>query len=231
MTRPRDNEYYEDRTDPARLSQGDIFRFAVSCIEGAAWLGSVPLEVSTQLMRDEDLANRGLPVQGSSAASVQGSSAASAQGTPEAASDEPIFLRLVSLPLTPPAFAMLVTRTSSMRAPGSGSYAHAYRTLVPVVPLAELVSLGTITAQLVAGAQADDELSNGMYLPPNDPQGLPESLALLHSPITVGHSLLLGTERVAQLQKLAVLHLQRQLVRYYVGDWPADSQQFSFPMD
>lgn len=212
MTRPSDSEYYEDRTDRSWLSQGDIFGMAVAYGEAIARLAAIPAETSLAIMRGEDQPTV-------------------AMETEAVAEDEPTFPRLVSHPLTPPALAMLITPTASMRVRGTSKYGHRFRSLVPIIPIDDLVATGGMSSGLTVRARTEDDLANVMYIPAHGPKVIPESMALLHSPITVSHEMLSGTSRLIQLQAPAVLQLQRQLIRLYAGDWPAADQRFAAPMD
>ena len=70
-------------------------------------------------------------------------------------------------------FGMLLTPTCSMLAQGGVTgYAHAVRSLAPVIPLAKLVDLGAIKAGSVEDLRARDHLVNYFYLPPIPDQGL-----------------------------------------------------------
>src|SRR3990170_5391913 len=67
--------------------------------------------------------------------------------------------RFVSGPLTfgP---AMLITPSCSLAAQGTSGYGHPVRTLVPVVPLAELVERGVIKATALSDLRRFDHLIN-----------------------------------------------------------------------
>src|SRR5205823_13844953 len=62
--------------------------------------------------------------------------------------------------------AMLITPSCSLGAAGATGYGHPVRTLVPVIPLAELVSSGIVTETALSALRRFDRLSNYMYLPP-----------------------------------------------------------------
>lgn len=213
MVRPSNSEYYEaSRTSYEQFSQGDIFEFPISSIEGIAKLASVSLEVTLAAMFEE-----------------LGMAEAMETMVDAASEAAPSFPRLVSAPLVAPVLSMLITRTDSMRAPGSSQYGHNFMTMCPIVHTAELLRLGSLTPGLVDRARRDDDLSNVMYLP-SHPE-IAESVVFLHSPVTIDRSLLNATRRVVQLQGPAVHQLQGQLVRLYTGEWPSDDQAYRAHMD
>src|SRR6266498_2946551 len=68
---------------------------------------------------------------------------------------------------------------------------HPVRTLVPVIPLAQLVEQGIVKETAIADLRRFDHLINYMYLPPLDVDevefSMPESVALLYMPVTLHH--------------------------------------------
>jgi len=120
----------------------------------------------------------------------------------------------------PPGFAMLTTPSCSMGgesdAAGSITYDHPVRSLVPVLPIAQLEALGILTDQRVEAARRFDDLINYMYLPAHGPSGMPESLGLLYLPIPLDHDLLVATGiRVAQLAQEGARQLCRKLAWFW----------------
>src|SRR5438477_7649908 len=87
--------------------------------------------------------------------------------------------------------AMLTTPSCSLGAQGAAGYGHPVRTLVPVIPLVELVGRGAVKETALADLRRFDHLINYMYLPPLDVDGfefsIPESVALLYMPIPLHH--------------------------------------------
>ena len=92
--------------------------------------------------------------------------------------------------------AMLITPSCSLDAQGTAGYGHPVRTLVPVLPLAELVDRGVVKESVLDDVRRFDHLINYMYLPPLDVDELefsmPESVALLYMPVTLHHAFLEG---------------------------------------
>src|SRR6266511_3615982 len=101
--------------------------------------------------------------------------------------------------------AMLITPSCSLGAQGADGYGHPVRTLVPVIPLAQLVV---------------DELEFSF----------PESVALLYMPVTLHHAFLEG-QRISQLAYRGAQQLQRKLVWFYSGWLEDDLDSFDPPMD
>lgn len=115
-------------------------------------------------------------------------------------------------------FGMLVTPTCSMLAQGDATgYAHAVRSLAPVIPLAELVERGAVKAGSLGDLRARDHLVNYFYLPAIPDQGLEESLALIYAPVTIHHDYL-EDRRVTQLSPEAAVHLKYKLCAMYSGE-------------
>jgi hypothetical protein len=129
---------------------------------------------------------------------------------------------------------MLTTPSCSLGAQRSGGYAHPVRTLVPVLPLAELVEHGVIKETALDDLRRFDHLINYMYLPPLEIDELefsmPESVALLYMPVTLHHAILEG-QRVSQLAYRGAQQLQRKLVWFYSGWLEDDLDVFDPPMD
>jgi hypothetical protein len=130
--------------------------------------------------------------------------------------------------------ALLVTPSCSLTAQGTNGYAHPVRTLVPVIPLAQLLEGGIVKATALADLRRFDHLINYMYLPPLDIDELefsmPESVALLYMPVTIHHAFLEG-QRVSQLGYRGAQQLQRKLVWFYSGWLEEDLDTFDPPMD
>ncbi len=130
--------------------------------------------------------------------------------------------------------AMLITPSCSLGAQGAAGYGHAVRTLVPLIPLAELVDRGVVKETALADLRRFDHLINYMYMPPLDVDELefsmPESVALLYMPVTLHHAFLEG-QRVSQLGYRGAQQLQRKLVWFYSGWLEADLDAFDPPMD
>jgi hypothetical protein len=130
--------------------------------------------------------------------------------------------------------ALLVTPSCSLGAQRAGGYAHPVRTLVPLLPLAELVEQGVVKETAIDDLRRFDHLINYMYLPPLDVDELefsmPESVALLYRPVTLHHAILDG-QRVSQLAYRGAQQLQRKLVWFYSGWLEDDLDVFDPPMD
>ncbi len=128
---------------------------------------------------------------------------------------------------------MLITPSCSMGAQGASGYAHMVRTLVPAMPLAELVERGVVKENTLDDVRRYDHLINYMYLPPLEIEldfAMPESLALLYMPVTLHHAMLEGN-RVSQLAYRGAQQLQRKLVWFYSGWLEDDLDAFEPPMD
>jgi len=116
-----------------------------------------------------------------------------------------------------PGPALLVTPSCSM-ARSADAYDHKVRTLSPIVPVSDLLSLGALSEDQVRAARAHDGLINYMYLPEHPSSAFRESVALLYMPITLDHDLLDATaRRLCQLNLEAAQQLQRKLAWYYSG--------------
>jgi hypothetical protein len=130
--------------------------------------------------------------------------------------------------------AMLTTPSCSLGAQGTAGYGHPVRTLVPVIPLAELTDRGVIKETALSDLRRFDHLINYMYLPPLDIDELefsmPESVALLYMPVTLHHAFLEG-QRVSQLAYRGAQQLHRKLVWFYSGWLEDDLDLFEPPMD
>jgi len=130
--------------------------------------------------------------------------------------------------------AMLITPSCSMGAQGTVGYGHPVRTLVPVLPLAELVERGVVKETALDDLRRFDHLINYMYLPPLEVDELefsmPETVALLYMPVTIHHVFLEG-QRVSQLAYRGAQQLQRKLVWFYSGWLEDDLGVFDPPMD
>jgi hypothetical protein len=130
--------------------------------------------------------------------------------------------------------AMLTTPSCSFGAQGAAGYGHPVRTLVPVLPVAELVDGGVVKETALGDLRRFDHLINYMYLPSLEVDDLdfsmPESIALLYMPVTLHHALLEG-QRVSQLAYRGAQQLQRKLVWFYSGWLEDDLDLFDPPMD
>ncbi len=130
--------------------------------------------------------------------------------------------------------AMLITPSCSMGAQGTVGYGHSVRTLVPILPIAELVERGVVKKTALDDLRRFDHLINYMYLPPLEVDELefsmPESVALLYMPVTLHHVFLEG-QRVSQLAYHGAQQLQRKLVWFYSGWLEDDLEVFDPPMD
>lgn len=130
--------------------------------------------------------------------------------------------------------AMLITPSCSLAAQGAAGYGHPVRTLVPVIPLAELVERGVVKETALNDVRRFDHLINYMYLPALEIEDLdfsmPESITLLYMPVTLHHAFLEGN-RVSQLAYRGAQQLQRKLVWFYSGWLEDDLDSFDPPMD
>jgi hypothetical protein len=130
--------------------------------------------------------------------------------------------------------AMLITPSCSLGAQGAAGYGHPVRTLVPVIPLAELVERGVVKETALEDLRRFDHLINYMYLPPLERDELEfsmtESVALLYMPVTLHHAFLEG-QRVSQLAYCGAQQLQRKLVWFFSGWLEDDLDVFDPPMD
>ena len=130
--------------------------------------------------------------------------------------------------------AMLITPSCSLAAQGTAGYGHPVRTLVPVLPLTELVERDVVKEVALNDLRRFDHLINYLYLPPLDVDELdfsmPESVALLYMPVTLHHAFLEG-QRVSQLAYRGAQQLQRKLVWFYSGWLEDDLDVFDPPMD
>jgi len=130
--------------------------------------------------------------------------------------------------------AMLITPSCSLTAQRGVGYSHPVRTLVPVLPLDDLVGRGAIKEAARGDLRRFDHLINYMYLPSLDVDELEfsmhESVALLYMPVTLHHAFLEG-QRVSQLAYRGAQQLQRKLVWFYSGWLEDDLELFDPPMD
>jgi hypothetical protein len=97
--------------------------------------------------------------------------------------------------------AMLITPSCSLGAQGAEGYAHPVRTLVPVLPLAELVERAVVKETALDDLRRFDHLINYMYLPPLEVDDLkfsmPERVAFLYMPLTLHPRVPRGATRLA----------------------------------
>ena len=130
--------------------------------------------------------------------------------------------------------AMLITPSCSLAGQGTAGYGHPVRTLVPVLPLTELVERGVIKETALSDLRRFDHLINYMYLPALEigelEFSIPESMAFLYMPVTLHHAFLEGN-RVTQLARRGAQQLQRKLVWFYSGWLEDDLDVFEPPMD
>jgi hypothetical protein len=129
---------------------------------------------------------------------------------------------------------MLITPSCSLGAQGAAGYGHPVRTLVPALPVAEVVDRGVVKESALDDLRRFDHLINYMYLPPLEVDALefamPESVALLYMPVTLHHAFLEG-QRVSQLAYRGAQQLQRKLVWFYSGWLEENLDVFDPPMD
>lgn len=130
--------------------------------------------------------------------------------------------------------ALLITPSCSLAAQRAAGYSHPVRTLIPAIPLADLVGRGMIKEAALGDLRRFDHLINYMYLPPLETEELefsmPESVALLYMPVTLHHAFLEGN-RVSQLAYRGAQQLQRKLVWFFSGWLEEDLDSFDPPMD
>jgi hypothetical protein len=130
--------------------------------------------------------------------------------------------------------AILITPSCSLGAQGAAGYGHPVRTLVPLIPVAELVDRGVVKGAALVDLRRFDHLINYMYLPPLEVDELefamPESVALLYMPVTLHRAFLEG-QRVSQLAYRGAQQLQRKLVWFFSGWLEDDLDAFDPPMD
>jgi hypothetical protein len=130
--------------------------------------------------------------------------------------------------------AMLITPSCSLGAQGAAGYGHPVRTLLPLLPVAELVERGVVKQTALDDLRRFDHLINYMYLPSLEIGDLdfsmPESVALLYMPVTLHHDFLEG-QRVSQLAYRDAQQLQRKLVWFFSGWLEEDLDFFDSPMD
>jgi hypothetical protein len=131
--------------------------------------------------------------------------------------------------------AMLITPSCSLAAQGAtAGYSHPVRTLVPVLPLDDLVAQGLIKEAALDDLRRFDHLINYMYLPPFEVAELefsmPEGVALLYMPVTLHHAFLEG-QRMSQPAYRGAQQLQRKLVWFYSGWLEDDLDSFDPPMN
>jgi hypothetical protein len=128
---------------------------------------------------------------------------------------------------------MLITPSCSLAGQGTAGYGHPVRTLVPVLPLTELVERGVIKETALSDLRRFDHLINYMYLPALEigelEFSIPESMAFLYMPVTLHHAFLEGN-RVTQLARRGAQQLQRKLVWFYSGWLEDDLDVFEPPM-
>jgi hypothetical protein len=130
--------------------------------------------------------------------------------------------------------AMLITPSCSLVAQRGAGYSHPVRTLVPILPLEQLIERGVIKEASLSDLRRFDHLINYMYVPALEVEELdfsaPESLALLYMPVTI-HQAFLEGNRVSQLAYRGAQQLQRKLVWFYSGWLEENLDVFEPPMD
>jgi hypothetical protein len=130
--------------------------------------------------------------------------------------------------------AMLITPSCSLAAQRAAGYSHPVRTLVPVLPLEQLIEHGVIKESSLSDLRRFDHLINYMYVPALEVEELefsmPDSLALLYMPVTLHHAFLEGN-RVSQLAYRGAQQVQRKLVWFYSGWLEENLDVFEPPMD
>jgi hypothetical protein len=113
--------------------------------------------------------------------------------------------------------ALLITPTCSMRAQGDpGKYAHPVRTLVPTLATDVLLERGLLNEGKLGLIRKYDGLIKYMYLPPHEPSGQRESMALLYMPVTLRYDMIDG-QRAIQLAVEGPRQLQRKLVWFHTS--------------
>jgi hypothetical protein len=129
---------------------------------------------------------------------------------------------------------MLITPSCSLGAQSAAGYGHSVRTLVPVIPLGELLDRGVVKEAALEDLRRFDHLIHYMYLPSLDVDELEfsmlESVALLYMPMTLHHAFLEG-QRVSQIAYRGAQQLQGKLVWFYSGWLEDDLDVFDPPMD
>jgi hypothetical protein len=117
---------------------------------------------------------------------------------------------------------------------GTAGYGHPVRTLVPTLPLAELVERGVAKEAALDDLRRFDHLINSMYLPPLEVDELefamPGSVALLYMPVTL-HDAFLEGQPVWQLAYRGAQQPQRKLAWFFSGWLEDDLDAFDPPMD
>lgn len=117
-----------------------------------------------------------------------------------------------------PGFGMLLSPTCSFVAQGADAegYSHPVRMVAPVLSIEHLVAEGAIKSGSLEDLRIYDHIVNYFYLPAIDEVGMPESLALLYSSITLHHDYL-EENRVTQLSEAAAIHLKYKLAAMFTG--------------
>jgi hypothetical protein len=93
--------------------------------------------------------------------------------------------------------------------------AHPFRTVVPILPLAEVTERTRAVAESVGLLRSRDQLTAYMYLPPLA-EFFGESVACLYRPTVVTDDFLADPpRRIAQMQPEARRHLKVKLARYW----------------
>jgi hypothetical protein len=135
--------------------------------------------------------------------------------------------RVLETPLFAHGVGMLVSHSSQIMAqpPGTRGYAHPFRSLVPVFPIAMLHEQGLLNDDYIRLLRREDKLLHYFFLPPCLGVFEEERVALLYRPASVHQDVLEGRRR-CQLSEAAVRQLQAKLVEASTGEW-IDPGQFS----
>jgi hypothetical protein len=128
--------------------------------------------------------------------------------------------------------AILITPSCSLGRTMRGGCAHPVRTLVPVVPLAELVERGVVKETALDDLRRFDHLVNYMTArrsrSTSSSSRHPESVALPYMPVTVHHAFL-ESQHISQLAYRGAQQRQRKLVWFYSGWLEDDLDPFDPP--
>jgi hypothetical protein len=114
-------------------------------------------------------------------------------------------------------YGLLISPTCDMIDQKTGELSHAFRVLVPVVPLSLIAEQAPGQRQNISQIEARDTIHPYMYLPPLPLEGRDEPLvACLYRPTMVGDELLRNPpRRVVQLHPEARRQLKIKLARYW----------------
>jgi hypothetical protein len=135
--------------------------------------------------------------------------------------------RVLETPFFMHAHGVLISHSSGFMAQpvGTRGYAHPYRVLVPVLPIAMLQEQEVLNDDLLRLLRREDKLSNFMFLPPRPGLFGAEHAACLYRPALVHMDLLEG-RRLIQMSEVGVQQLQAKIVEAFTGEW-IEPAQFS----